>query len=344
MTDREGAVRIGEGAARPTLSVALCTYNGAQYLPEQLASISAQSRPPDEIVVCDDRSSDTTIAIVEAFSAAVPFPVRLYVNESTLGSSSNFAKAIALCTGDIIALADQDDIWLPEKLARTERILRARPNVGLVFTDAEVVDEQLCPLGYRLWESVAFDRSRQEWILRDRAFELLFESYVVTGTTMAFRAHYRDLVLPIPKGTIWIHDGWIALMIAAVAEIAIIPEPLVLYRQHENQQIGATTPAPANENLQAAIQISRGVGRNAYLDDACGIEPVCQRLAENISRYGGAASLAHATGKVTHLRARGSMPPGKGRRILGVLRELSTLRYHRYGRGVYSAAKDLWVE
>src|SRR5215207_2518174 len=98
------------------ISIALCTYNGEQYLQQQLDSFVAQSRPPDELVVCDDRSTDRTVPIVEDFAKRAPFRVELVINETNLGSTRNFEKAIGLCTGDIIFLADQDDVWLPEKL------------------------------------------------------------------------------------------------------------------------------------------------------------------------------------------------------------------------------------
>jgi glycosyltransferase involved in cell wall biosynthesis len=103
------------------LSVALCTYNGTQYLQEQLDSIAAQTKLPDELVICDDRSSDNTVEIIKLFSSKVSFPVHLHINEINLRTIKNFEKAISLCTGDIIVLSDQDDVWKP---CKTERILR----------------------------------------------------------------------------------------------------------------------------------------------------------------------------------------------------------------------------
>jgi glycosyltransferase involved in cell wall biosynthesis len=91
--------------ARVTLSVALATFNGKDYLPEQLRSLAAQSRQPDELVICDDHSIDETLAIIRAFTPNAPFPVRLYVNEHNLGSTKSFEKAFQYCQCDIIALA-----------------------------------------------------------------------------------------------------------------------------------------------------------------------------------------------------------------------------------------------
>src|SRR5713101_1538304 len=100
------------------LSVAMCTYYGARFLQEQLESIAAQTRLPDELVVCDDRSADGSVEIVRNFAKSAPFPVQLEINETNLGAIKNFEKAIGLCEGETIALADQDDIWKPQKLSR----------------------------------------------------------------------------------------------------------------------------------------------------------------------------------------------------------------------------------
>src|SRR5262249_18454629 len=121
---------VGSGSARarevapmprtpsPRLSVALCTYHGASYVDAQVASLTRQTRLPDELIVCDDLSTDDTVSILERFARAAPFPVRIHVNEQTLRSTKNFEQAISLCSGDVIFLCDQDDVWEPEKLAR----------------------------------------------------------------------------------------------------------------------------------------------------------------------------------------------------------------------------------
>src|SRR5215467_4239016 len=106
----------------PKLSVALCTYNGSRFLQEQLGSIGSQSRPPDELVICDDGSSDDTVDIIKRFALNAPFPVKLEVNASNLGSTKNFELAVSLCCGDVIALSDQDDVWDATKLAKIERV------------------------------------------------------------------------------------------------------------------------------------------------------------------------------------------------------------------------------
>ena len=100
-----------------TISVALCTYNGERFLEEQLASLEAQERRPDELVVCDDRSTDNTVSLLESFARTASFPVRIHINPINLGSTVNFDRAMRLCAGSLIAFCDQDDIWSPVHLS-----------------------------------------------------------------------------------------------------------------------------------------------------------------------------------------------------------------------------------
>lgn len=99
-------------------SVALCTYNGEKYIKEQLDSILNQTKKVDEIIVCDDCSSDKTVEILNHYSSTNPGLFKIYINEQNLRSVKNFEKAITLCTGDIIFLSDQDDFWVNEKSGR----------------------------------------------------------------------------------------------------------------------------------------------------------------------------------------------------------------------------------
>src|SRR6266849_8380108 len=141
--------------SRQYVSVALCTYNGARYLTPQLASILSQTLSPDELVICDDGSEDGTLDLLRAFSQTARFAVRIFENQhARLGSTKNFEKAIELCTGDLIALADQDDVWRPHKLDHLCRSLGENPSAGYAFSDAELVSATGRGLGQTLWNSV----------------------------------------------------------------------------------------------------------------------------------------------------------------------------------------------
>lgn len=221
------------------ISIALCTYNGARYLQQQLESIAAQTLLPGELVACDDGSSDETVEILEAFAENAPFPVHIHVNDSNLGVARNFEKCTALCTGELIALCDQDDAWKPEKLEKLAEALNNNPKAGFVFCDAELVDENLTSLNRYLWDEKPNNFSQKERQDFGRSGQLphLLKKNMVTGACMMFRASLIPHIVPIPPS--WIHDYWIATIAAALGYRGIIvDEPLVLYRQHQDQQIG----------------------------------------------------------------------------------------------------------
>lgn len=323
------------------ISIAMCTYNGEQYLGDQLASIAAQTRPPDELVVCDDHSTDATCEIVARFAASAPFSVRIHLNEQNLGSTRNFERAIRLCEGDIIALSDQDDVWLPEKLQRIEDCFLRDPGVGLVFTDAEVVAEDLQPLGYRLWQSVGFDNSHRRLVRTGRVLDVLLPGWTVTGATMAFRGSFKNLVLEIPSDLTLIHDGWIALMIASVAGVSFIDEPLIKYRQHARQQVGAKERKAAGGVAIGLGAVKDAMRRTNSYDEMIEIGTQARhRLLERRDVYQSERALAKLEARLKHLRARASLPHGKLSRARCVLRELLSRRYHLYSNGFRSAVKD----
>jgi glycosyltransferase involved in cell wall biosynthesis len=218
------------------ISVAMCTYNGARFLREQLASIAAQSTPPDELVVCDDGSSDETEEIVRTFAQSVKFPVRLVVNERNLGPAKNFEKALMLCEGDIIALSDQDDCWYSEKLARLSRIMDADATLGGVFSDGHLMDENSERSRSRLWDRVGYRPPGRLLHVEKSLVRRMFKGFVVTGATLMIRKQVRDLLVPAPKG--WMHDAWIAWMLALYSGIAAVDEPLIAYRIHGAQHLG----------------------------------------------------------------------------------------------------------
>ena len=177
--------------SRPTISIALASYNGARYVREQLDSFAAQRRLPDELVVCDDGSTDDTAEQVERFAEGAPFEVRLERNARTLTTTPNFEKAISLCRGDLIFLSDQDDVWLPEKLAEMALHFEAHPGVGGLFCNGAVCGSDLEPLGYDLWEAQWFRPAEQQLVREGRAMEVFANHVVASGNTLAIRATFR---------------------------------------------------------------------------------------------------------------------------------------------------------
>lgn len=328
------------------ISIAMCTYNGAEFLPAQLQSIISQSRPPNEIIICDDRSTDDTRSLLKKFAAESPIPINVHINDQNLGSVKNFERAVSLCTGDVIALSDQDDVWRSDKLQLFESVLNESPSAGLVFSDAAIVDENLKPLNRRMWDEVGFDAHKRKLVRTGRALEVLITGWTVTGATMAFRSPFVKLSLPIPDGIAMIHDGWIALTIAAVADVIALDEPLIQYRQHAQQQIGAPARKEADPELHGMQAIETAFRRrNSSAELYKILETLEARLlaqaSDPASDFATRKALSFISDYAFHLNVRANLPQRRLNRVPSILRELLSLRYHEYANGFKSAAKDL---
>jgi hypothetical protein len=326
------------------ISVAMCTFNGERYLREQLESLTTQTRLPDELVICDDCSTDQTLPIVKEFAASAPFPVVVHVNERNLGYILNFEQAIRMCNGDVIALSDQDDVWLPRKLAILETKFVEDPEVGLVFSDAEVVREDSSPAGYSLWEKLGVTRAELQRVSSGRNFHSLLQGATVTGATMAFRSRFRPLVLPLPHELPLIHDAWITLLVAAVTRVLPVNEKLIRYRQHASQQVGALERKGIKGSRPFAPGSAKeALGReNAYSQALAVARAAHQRLTEKAPEFDSAQIAPTLVSQIAHLELRSRLPRGPLKRTTRVLAELLAGRYHRFGSGARSAIKDLF--
>ncbi len=318
---------------RNVLSVALCTFNGASFLPAQLNSIQIQTRLPDEMIVCDDGSADNTAEIIESFSASVSFPVRLQKTNRTLGITKNFERAIGDCRGDIIVLCDQDDVWQPQKLERVEDAFMDNPAAGLVLSNAEIVDENLVPLGYSLWSYLKFKPGRNHGPSTLKKFVKRNPSF---GTTMAFRGSFKKLLLPIPSDVA--HDMWCGLVIAASAPAVFISDALVRYRQHEKQYTGDVAKRLA---FSSRVADARNLGNTALRETLNLYQQALTRL--QASESGNSAVIRLFEEKINHMMTRAALPEGRLERFAIALRELVTRRYHRYSDGSLSFAKDAFL-
>ena len=316
----------------------MCTYNGGRFLSEQLESIAAQSRLPDELVICDDSSTDESVETIRAFLPRAPFTIRLEINDNNRGSTKNFEKAIGLCQGEIIALADQDDVWHAQKLSCLANVLEHDERIGAVFSDAELIDEDSQLLSVTLWNSFLFNSREQRKFDRGQGLKVLLKHSLVTGSTMAFRSEFRGLTLPIPPKQV--HDHWIALLIASVSQLAPIEAPLLRYRRHQTQQIGPG----GTDSLWQMIRLSRGAGPDEYFGEVERFNEICERLCNCHATFPPHASSLRLIGqKISHRRARGSFPSSRLLRLPFLIREAATFRYWRYSNGLGSVAKDLLI-
>jgi len=329
------------------ISIALCTYNGSAYLQEQLESFLSQTRLPDELVIGDDCSSDNTIEIIEAFSKEAPFNVNLLVNKNNLGSSKNFETTIQRCKGDIIFLSDQDDIWMPGKISTIEKVFLNNPNIGLVFSDAELVNEQLEKLPDTLFH-YTFPKSERDIFEKRHPLEVFVKQNVVTGATMAFRSAFVSELIPFTLTHHLIHDGWTSFFIATKTDLCFLTEQLIKYRQHSAQQIGAMMTARPNTSFEKSINlIPQDIERVLVLKESVATKRI--QLSEHVKNKISEERLVHVLQdrekylieKREHYKVRDTLPDNFLKRASHIFSEVNTGRYKTYSKGIFSALKDL---
>ncbi|MGA9588089.1 MAG: glycosyltransferase family 2 protein [Terracidiphilus sp.] len=309
------------------VSVAMCTFNGGRYLEEQLESIALQTRLPCELVVCDDRSTDDTLAILKRFQSEAPFPVKVIQNSQRLGSTRNFDQAIGLARGRFIALSDQDDRWAPTKLERLSVALEENPFLGGVFSDANLVDGDGRQTGLRLFAQHGFTAAKQRDFVACPTATLLKHD-VVTGATLVFRATIRRYCSPIPAS--WVHDGWLTWMIALHSRLSLLAEPLIDYRVHAGQQLGVTGGQGGHGEAETRRQFYRRVARQ--------FEDLLQRVvAEGWNEND--VLIKKIRGKIAFLKRQSTLSPSLGVRTLQMMSQLP--RYMHYARGLGSLRIDL---
>ncbi|MEO8517208.1 MAG: glycosyltransferase family 2 protein [Flavobacterium sp.] len=219
------------------ISVAICTYNGEKYLREQIDSILQQTRKVDEIVVCDDRSSDKTMAILEEYAEANPNLFRLFINEVNLRSVKNFEKAISLCSGDIIFLSDQDDKWVEEKVAEYIDYFEKNPTMKAIASNGYCInDDSEIEDKYAIWEVPQF--LAEKGISYDYYSIINYVSNLATGASMAFKKEIVDAILPFPIVKNFHHDEWIAIVATQSNAFELLNKKYFYYRTHDSQQVG----------------------------------------------------------------------------------------------------------
>ena len=229
-------------AGQLRVSVALATYNGERHLDQQLQSIASQTVHPAEVVLCDDRSTDCTVEVARNFAEHVSFPVRIFTNEHNVGFIRNFRNAVGMCTGDLIALCDQDDWWHPNRLRVCIDHFHD-PAVQLLYHNAAVVDASGRKLGL-LYDA----RTEQAAINPARPFPF-HSSY---GLTQVFRSELRrfddlwdDSLNHLgDQRDILAHDQWFFFLAQSLGKVAFNDAPLVEYRQHGSNLVGASWVRP----------------------------------------------------------------------------------------------------
>jgi glycosyltransferase involved in cell wall biosynthesis len=223
-----------------TTSVALCTYNGAVFLLEQLNSILNQTKTVDEIIICDDCSKDKTCDLIRQFIKTCPVKIKFVENSINTGYIQNFEQAISLCSGDIIFMSDQDDLWEPHKVATICHFFEKHKEKDFVFTDAELVNQWgVNSYEKTLFQVVGWNKTNKTIFDDNCEYDILSTSGRVTGATVAFRSSFLPYCIPFPQTWIpGVHDEMIAISAVLHNKIARIDECLIKYRLHEKQTVG----------------------------------------------------------------------------------------------------------
>lgn len=200
------------------VSIALATFNGAKYLEEQLASFCTQTRMPDEVVICDDCSTDATIDIITSFSNHAPFTVRVVRGVTNVGFIRNFEKALGFCTGDIIFLSDQDDVWYDTKISNIIANFKDNRYASLVINDADYADENLKLSGVTVLEKVV-------------AVGGMSHGHIA-GACTALTSEFLDFLLPFPQEGCPAHDVYIHRWSNLIGGKVLVNVPQQAWRIH----------------------------------------------------------------------------------------------------------------
>ena len=216
---------VNEVASRPgttltQVSVALCTYNGARWLPELLESVLAQEGVELEVVALDDASTDSTLDLLQAFALRDP-RIRVFANERNLGHLKSFERCMGLCAAPLLAPCDQDDLWLPNKLAT---LVAALGDADLAYCDSEYIDADGRPLARRVSHDIGPMHQGQD------PLRYVFQN-TVSGHAMIVRREVFERAEPFPP--LLYHDWWLAMCAAAGGGVVYVDDALVQFRRHE---------------------------------------------------------------------------------------------------------------
>ena len=227
-----------------TISVVMCTYNGELFLHAQIDSIINQTYSIQELIICDDCSTDQTVEIANEYKVKYPF-IQLICNSTRLGVRKNFEQAIQQATSNYIALADQDDIWEIDKIAILMDYITS-VGVALVHSDVCLIDAT----GNKF--SAEHDFKKPDNLTLN---DYIFKQNNVTGCTCLFDAKLKQKLSPFPRFYFY-HDQWIAIVACRNGGIAWVNSKLIRYRQHANNTLSTFEGGGGGGKQKSLNQIS----------------------------------------------------------------------------------------
>ncbi len=253
------------------IDILMATYNGERYIKEQIQSILKQTYSNFHLIIQDDYSKDSTAKIIQEFTDK---RITFYQNKKNLGYIKNFESLVRKSTSQIIMLSDQDDFWLPEKIAVTWGYYQIK-KVDLIYGDLIVTDENLNPHHNSFWKAEDIRP------VRGNCWKSLSVYNVATGCTLLFNRKFIDKILPFPNQPI-IHDWWISFIYAYFGKIDYITEKNILYRQHGYNNIGLTNDYYENTSTKIMNYISSTA---KFMDHRDSILQRNQKISASLLRY-----------------------------------------------------------
>jgi glycosyltransferase involved in cell wall biosynthesis len=240
------------------ISIAMSTFNGERFIREQLDSLQAQTLPPFELVVGDDGSTDRTLEILNQFASEARFPVRVQRNTRCHGFSENFLQTAKRCRGDWIAFCDQDDIWLPRKLARLMEVVGSDSEIVFAAHRATMIDEGSNPIGR--FSAPPVERLATYRALTHRLWQ------TPSGFTQIFRRFLvQDFASDGRPPTS--HDQWVFWLANVMGRTAYLPDQLVLYRRHQTNASRLTSPIDLATELADSARHTSYEGASRRVDE-----------------------------------------------------------------------------
>jgi glycosyltransferase involved in cell wall biosynthesis len=320
------------------ISVAMATYNGEAFIREQLQSICAQTRLPAEIVVSDDGSSDRTLEIVRevlnsAWLKKHSVTLTVLTNSVNLGPGKNFEQAIYACSNEVIALADQDDVWHPEKLEILVGELESRPEVLLVHTNARLIDATGADMPITLFDGLEVSADEQSALVSGWSLPALVKRNLVTGATALFRRELAELAFSSP--TIELHDGRLAIVASVLDGVLLVPQELIGYRQHGGNQIGGTRMSMLDRSVAVMKSWREMTDRLAILNTEH------QALLDSLGDRVSVRNRDIMLGRIAHNQWRIGLPASRVLRVWPVIAGYLGGRYRDFGRVPHDVIRDL---
>lgn len=235
------------------VDILMATYNGEKYIKEQIESILNQTYENFRLIISDDCSNDKTKEVLKEYSEK-DNRIIVYYQDKNLGVVKNFEFLLNKVENEYFMFSDQDDYWYENKIELSLKKMQ-QTDADLIYTDLEVVDENLNTISKSFWNLKGLERKIKKY----NNFSSIYLNNFVTGCTMLVKSEWIKDIIPFPENTKYLlHDYWIAIIISQIGKIEYIDTPTIKYRQHIDNSVGIKTKS---EELQTIEEI-----RNLFID------------------------------------------------------------------------------